>query len=84
MGEGDIGAPGIDNVEVTGDNASAITSPAARKSVRRSVTTEAPKTRYVSAPASAGSSLTDTLSTGYSPEAPGARMPSGLVLGPRL
>jgi hypothetical protein len=53
MGEGDIGAPGIDNVEVTGDNASAITSPAARKSVRRSVTTEAPKTRYVSAPSSA-------------------------------
>jgi SEFIR domain-containing protein len=32
-GRGDIGAPGIDNVEVTGDNASAITSPAARPRV---------------------------------------------------
>jgi hypothetical protein len=35
--------------------------------VRGSVTTEAPKTRYVSAPASAGSSSTDALWAYYSP-----------------
>ncbi len=43
---------------------------------RRSVTTNAPKTRYVSAVASAGSSSTDVLWAYYSPPLSAARLPA--------